>query len=475
MPKNPDVPALVANYKGDAAKEAGESFEATPQNIEARTKRVTLPGGLQMALLPKKTRGGAVFAGIALRHGDLASLKNMGEIPTMTAAMLMRGTTKHTRQQLSDEFDKLKARINVNSWGSGMYLFVETTNENLPAVLTLVAEVLREPAFDPKELEQLRSEQLASMEMQRSDPSALGFTAYQKHLKPYPDGDIRHVDSIDEAVVNLKAVKREQLQKFHKDFFGAQPAQLSVVGDFDAAAVEKQVASLLGDWKNAKPFTRVSTDFFDVPGKEIVIETPDKAQALFIAGMNLPLRDDDPDYPALVLGNYMLGGGFLNSRLMSRIRGKDGLSYGVGSQIQGDNFDKAGAFMTYAIYAPQNAAKLQQAFNEEIARVLNEDFTKEEIEQAKSGWLQGRTVARAQDNELTGAIGHWLFVGRTLAWDAELEKKVMALDAAQIRTALRKHIVPSKFTIVKAGDFAGAAKAAAAAPAPAPTAPPAAK
>jgi zinc protease len=276
-------------------------------------------------------------------------------------------------------------------------------------------------------------------------------------------------------VVNLKAVKREQLQKFHKDFFGAQPAQLSVVGDFDAAAVEKQVASLLGDWKNAKPFTRVSTDFFDVPGKEIVIETPDKAQALFIAGMNLPLRDDDPDYPALVLGNYMLGGGFLNSRLMSRIRGKDGLSYGVGSQIQGDNFDKAGAFMTYAIYAPQNAAKLQQAFNEEIARVLNEDFTKEEIEQAKSGWLQGRTVARAQDNELTGAIGHWLFVGRTLAWDAELEKKVMALDAAQIRTALRKHIVPSKCTIVKAGDFAGAAKAAAAAPAPAPTAPPAAK
>ena len=126
---------------------------------------------------------------------------------------------------------------------------------------------------------------------------------------------------------------------------------------------------------------------------------------MFVAGLNLPLRDDDPDYPALVLGNYMLGGGFLNSRLMARIRGKDGLSYGVGSQLQGDNFDKAGSFMTYAIYAPQNLAKLQQAFNEEIARVLTEDFTKEEIEQAKSGWLQGRSVARAQDNELVGHAG----------------------------------------------------------------------
>ena len=102
----------------------------------------------------------------------------------MTTAMLMRGTTKHTRQQLSDEFDKLKARINVNSWGSGMYVFMETTRENLPAVLTLVTEVLREPAFDPKELEQLRTEWLAGLEQQRSDPSALGFTAFQKHLQP---------------------------------------------------------------------------------------------------------------------------------------------------------------------------------------------------------------------------------------------------------------------------------------------------
>ena len=84
--------------------------------------------------------------------------------------------------------------------------------------------------------------------------------------------------------------------------------------------------------------------------------------------------------------------------------------------------------------------------------MLTEDFTKEEVEQAKSGWLQWRGVSRAQDNELVGNIAHYLFVGRTLAWDAELEKKVMALDAAQIRAALQRHVVPAKFTVVKAGD-----------------------
>ncbi len=467
MPKATDVVALVKDYKGDAAKDAGETFDATPANIEARTMRSKLPGGLELALLPKKTRGGAVFAALSLRFGDEASLKNLGSTPGMTTAMLMRGSLKHTRQQLSDEFDRLKARVNINSWGSGQYASIETTRENLPAVLALVAEVVREPAFDPKELEQMRAEWLAGIEQQRSDPSALAFTQFRRHLNPYPKGDIRYVETIDESIASVKAVTREQVVQFHRNFFGAQPAQFSAVGDFDAAAIAKQVGELLGNWKNPKPFKRVGNEFFDVKPLEASIETPDKAQAFFVAGMNLPLRDDDADYPALILGNYMLGGGFLNSRLMARIRGKDGLSYGVGSQLTGDNFEKAGIFFTYAIYAPENLAKLQQAFNEEIARVLAEDFTKEEINLAKSGWLQSRSVARAQDNELVGNLAHFLFIGRTLAWDAEFEKKVMALDGAQIRAALKRHLDPSKFTIVKAGDFAGAAKKQAAPPAPA--------
>ena len=98
--------------------------------------------------------------------------------------MLMRGTTKHTRQQLQDELDRLKARVNMNGWGSGLYLHVETTRENLPAVMALVAEVLREPSYDPKELEQFRTERLAGIEQQRSDPGAIASTAFQRRSSP---------------------------------------------------------------------------------------------------------------------------------------------------------------------------------------------------------------------------------------------------------------------------------------------------
>jgi len=155
----------------------------------------------------------------------------------------------------------------------------------------------------------------------------------------------------------------------------------------------------------------------------------------------------------------MLGGGFLNSRLAVRIRQKEGLSYGVGSQLQASPLDKNGIFVTFAIYAPQNVAKLEAAFKEEIARMLKDGFTDDEVKAAKSGWLQSRQVSRAEDRELAGRLSTYLYLNRTLGWDAELENKVSALTPEQIVAALRRHIDPAKITIVKAGDFAKATAA----------------
>jgi zinc protease len=154
------------------------------------------------------------------------------------------------------------------------------------------------------------------------------------------------------------------------------------------------------------------------------------------------------------MGNYLLGGGFLNSRLAVRIRQKEGLSYGVGSQFQASSIDQNGSFLAFAIYAPQNAVKLEAAFKEEIARMLKDGFTAEELKDAKSGWMQSRQLSRAQDNELVERLRNYLFLDRTIAWDADLEKKVEALTPEQIVAAMRKYIDPAKISIVKAGDFA---------------------
>jgi len=156
----------------------------------------------------------------------------------------------------------------------------------------------------------------------------------------------------------------------------------------------------------------------------------------------------------MVLGNYMLGGGFLNSRLATRIRQKEGLSYGVSSLFTASTLDNSGSFIAFAIAAPQNISRLEAAFKEEMERALRGGFTADEVAAAKSGFLQSQEVIRAQDRNLAGKLANYLFFGRTLNWDAEFEKKIAALTPEEVVTAMRRHLDLSKLTVVKAGDFA---------------------
>jgi zinc protease len=453
IPPTPDLQAALKDYKGDALVAAGEAFDPSPSNIESRTTREEA-GGLKLALLPKKTRGGKVTAQMVFRFGDEKSLTGRVPASVLAGQMLMRGTAKHTRQRIQDEFDRLKARADVFGGSQQAGATIETVRENLPAVMRLVAEVLREPAFPEAEFEQLKREQLAFFEQNKSEPTQIAFTAFARMLSTYPRDDVRYIPTSEENIANYTAATLEQARQFYRDFYGASNAMLTVVGDFDPKETAALARQLFGDWKSPKPFTRVPSLYKEVAAANQTFPAPDKANAFFVAGFNLNLRDDHPDYPALVLGNYMLGGGFLNSRIATRLRQKEGLSYGAGSSLQVSSLDQSGRFTATAIYAPQNVEKLEAAFKEEMARMVKDGFTAEEVASAKSGWLQSRQVSRAQDNELATRLNNYLFLGRTLAWDEELERKITALTPEQINAAMRKHLDPARLVIVKSGDFA---------------------
>ncbi|MBX7218525.1 MAG: insulinase family protein [Blastocatellia bacterium] len=454
IPAAPDVTEMLKGYKGDAAVATGEAFEASPENIDNRTVIPAPVGGLKLALLPKKTRGGAVVAQLRLRFGDEKSLLNRSVAGSLTGEMLRRGTAKHTRQQLQDEFDRLKSAVRVTGSPTAAVATIETTRDNFPAVLRLVAEVLREPAFPAAEFEQLKQQQITGVEQQRSEPEAVAGVNFGRHMSPYPKGHVRYVPTPEERIAELKAVTLNDVKNFYADFYGASVGEMAVVGDFDEAAVTKLTAELLGDWKSKLPFARLTDTFAEIPVVNQSFETPDKANAMFLAGQKLKLRDDDPDYPALIIANEIFGGGFLNSRLATRIRQKDGLSYSVGSGLNAGAIDQVGSFTVYAICAPQNAAKVETDFKEELVRALKDGFTAEEVEAAKNGLLQARQVGRAQDSELVSQLADYRFLNRNLAWDTGFEQKIRALTPEQVVAALRRHLDVSKVSVFKAGDFA---------------------
>ncbi len=458
IPAMVDALALVKDYKGGEKVAAGEAFDASPANVDAKTRTFTTPSGLKVSFLPKKTRGESVNATLTLHFGSEAALMGKDEIGGLTASMLMRGSTKHTRQQIEDQLDKLKAQVFLFGSSERLNAFITTTRPNLPAVVTLLTEVLRTPAFDAEEFSKLVNEQVSGLESSKNEPQAKASRALQKHLSPYPAGHPRYVGTLEESIAQIKTLKVEDAKALHQAFYGAT-GELAVVGDFDDQALEAQVKQLLGDWKASQPYQRIPERLkAGLTPAELKQETPDKAQAFFMASLPLELKDGDPDYPALLLGNYMLGGGAINSRIANRLRQKEGLSYGAGSRLQAGVLDAVGGWSAFAIYAPENLDRLVSAFKEELAKALKDGFTAEEIQAAKTSWLQSQASSRAQDRELAGRLSGNLLNGRTMAFQADLEKKVQALGNDEILAALRKRLDPAKISYSVAGDFAKGAK-----------------
>lgn len=453
IPPAPDVIALVQGYKGDTTLVEGEAFDASPANIDARTRIQRLPGGLQLAMLPKRTRGATVSATITLRFGTEQRLMNKGAAPELAGEMLMRGTERRSRQEITDEMNRLKAQVFVGGGATSASASITAKRENFADALKLAIELLRTPRFDPKEWEVLKTENITALESQRSEPQMQAFMALQRHLSPFPKGHPSYVGTLDEELADLNAATLDDARAFYRNFYGASVGEIGVVGDFDPDSVRALLLAGLDGWKSPGAYARIPTPAHTSTPTDIKLDTPDKANAMFVAGKTIQLRDDSPEYPAMVLADYMLGGGFLNSRLATRIRQKDGLSYGVGSFFNASPTDTVGNWMSYAIYAPENRVKLEQAFREELERAAKEGFTPEEISKAKEGWTQSAKLGRANDRALASRLTSNLFLGRSFSRDADLEARVNALTAGQLQAVVAKYLDPRSLAIVKAGDF----------------------
>jgi zinc protease len=276
----------------------------------------------------------------------------------------------------------------------------------------------------------------------------------QRELNPYSKDDIRYVTTVEESIQRLKDVKYQQVAQLYHEYLGSQAGELTIVGDFDAKQCLPVLERALSGWKSTRPYARIAMPVNgEIKGGEHQIRTPDKANATYVAGLLFPLRDDDPDYPALVVGNYIFGAGALSSRLGDRIRQKEGLSYGVSSGLSISSQDKRGGLSITAICNPQNIGRVQKCAQEELDRLLRDGVTEEELENAKQGYLQGQKVARASDIALAGTLTNLRHLGRTMAFEADVEKKIKNLTADQVNAALRKYIDPRKLVIVTAGDF----------------------
>ena len=449
-----DPEGQLKDFKPRATVAAGETFDSTPAGLDKRSQVFTLPNGMKLALLPKKTKGGTVEMRFNLHFGSLDSLHGKRGAAAATGIIIGTGTETKTRAQLSDAFDALKTDWELNGSTSWGHASLTTRRETLVPALDLLAEAMRKPSFSPEEYDQGKRQTVQGFEKASEEPGAIAGNVLARAMEHYTADDPRYTPTYPELVAETQATKLDDAIAFYRSYWGADHADMAIVGDFDPVQVKAEVTRLFGDWKSSVPFVRVPDVLSDAAGLRLVTTMKEKANATVIGTLPLPMRDTDPDYPALTLATHVLGGGEFGSRLTARIRQKDGLSYTVAAGLDASPFEALGSLQFFAIYAPQNRAKVQADFDEELARFVKDGITPAELGEAKQAILAQRATTRTSDGAVAGGWVAKLDQDRTFAWSADQDAKLAALTVDQVNAAIRKWIAPARINWSVAGTFA---------------------
>lgn len=445
----------MSSYEGKEDMGFREAFDVSFDNIESRLDRGKLLDHIKYGFINKENRGDVVTLNFAMRTGSVDDFMNKGMIPSFTASMLNKGTTSKSRQEIEDELSRLKSSIFFSGRGGNTYAYVTSTKKDLMGTLELMADIIKNPVFDAAELDKLKTQRLARIEQNKSEPGYIASVKIGTLNNTYPKGHPNYAMNVDEQVEAINAVTVDDLKKFHKEFYKLGYATLVGIGTLEE---EKVKAFFDSNFKAAKggDYKEIKNPFKPTKAVSENIITPDKKNATTYGTIGVKISEHDDDYAALNIATTILGGGFLNSRIAERLRQKDGVSYGAGANFQADSDegDANSSLFVYAIYNPDNLSKVTQGFTEEIDRFIKDGITEEELTNAVNGWVQAQNVSRAKDNELASVINNNLYYERDMDFQKDIEASVKQLTVEDVNAAIKKYIKPfSNWTVVNAGDF----------------------
>lgn len=457
IPEAPDLAQMLDGYKGREAVSAGEQIDPDPLEIEKRTLRGDLTEGIRYAFIPKKTRGETVTFTLTLRFGTGETLKGKRGAVELLGIMMGRGTQKLDYSAIEDEKVRLRLQASVSSTLGLLQISAKTKREFLPESVALIGDIIRSPRFEGSELEVIRRQIVTGLEQSSTDPQSLGRRSVDRRLTPYPKGHVLAVQSIDEEIEMYRSVTIEEIAALHREFIGSHAGEVTAVGDFDVESFKALIKEQLDGLEVDQPYVRVDRPAHpEIPGSLEAIETPDKENAVYRASLQVNLSDSDPEFAALELGNFILGGGSLSSRLGNRVRQQEGLSYGIASYTLPRSKDSRVDFTVAAITNPGKKDRLIEVINEELIRIREEGITETELKEAKAAYLQAARVRRSDDGALNQELLSSLFNERTLQHVADHEQNISDATLEAVNAAIRKYIDPERLVISVAGDFAKA-------------------
>ena len=382
-----------------------------------------------------------VHAQLLIKAGGALDPKGREGTANLVASLLDEGTTSRTSQQIAEAIDFIGASLSAGASPESSVMSLSVLKKDLKSGMELFSDELLHPTFPEEELKRVRQQILGSLIAEEDEPEAVAHKAWQElvygtHPYHHPTEGYRE---------SLPAITREELVEFHHRYYQPRLAIFAVVGDLTRKEVERLLADYLGRWKNTDQQAPSPLPAPEPTAPQTKLIDKELTQATIVLG-HIGIARNNPDYYAVTVMNYILGGGGFSSRLMKQIRDNQGLVYGLSTAFHAM---KAGG--SFSINLQTKNATANQALDE-TRKVINQfqtdGATQQELDEAKA-YLIGSFPMRMDTNaKLVGLLTSLEFYNLGLGYLNDYPKKIGAVTLADVKRVATRYIHPNRMTMV---------------------------
>ena len=411
----------------------------------AGAKRVVLKNGLEVWLLPKPGLP-LLVAQAEVKYFGWLEPASKGGIGVLAGSVLDEGAGGKTGRQISQAIEDMGASMDFGA-GNGS---LEVLSSDAPKALELFFACLSKPDFPVEAIDREKARILSAIEDQASQPQEQARLALRKAIY----GDLPKGRNPLGSADSIKALDVEQLKAFHRFAYSPHNMRMAIVGDFESGAMKTLLEKLTGDWTGPmSPKISPKDPVLKDKPAPIYLGFPEAVQLQFYLA-HPGVKRNDPDYPALLVMDHVLGTGpGFTDRLSARLRDREGLAYTVNASISMTADNEMGMFMAYIGTAPKNLERVNAEMREEIQRIRETLATKDEVEDAKSYILGSMPFSYETASGLAGKL---LALARNnLPLDAPnaLRAAVSKVTPEEVKRVAQKHLHPDSLVLIAAGPF----------------------
>jgi zinc protease len=433
---------------------AESSTNATAQSsasgLASRVTREELPSGAALLVLENRATPTVSVYG-SLRAGSHFEPKEKPGLAGVTAEMLKRGTRRRGKLELAGALEEVGADVEFDADAFAVRINARSLSEDFPALVSTLAEMLREPSFPAEELEKLKQQTVAAIREQQSDTRSRAYERLTQTL--FDEGNPFYTHAGERLVESVSSITVEDVRAFYEKFYGGRSLILSVAGDVRA---QEAVRAMREAFEGFEGPDDVGVNVRDPePGasarRELVL-VRDKANVDVMLGTAAPLRRDAADYYAAVLANRALGESTLSSRLGLQVRDIEGLTYGIASRFRAPTL-AAGPWYIAVSVNPQNVERAIESALGVVREYVEQGIRPDELEDEKSSAVGSFKVSLSTNAGLAAALWNAEFYRLGLEYVDRYPQLIRAVTVEEVNAAIRKYFRPDHLTVVVAGDF----------------------